>query len=211
MSKSYEFTCMLVFRVFVIVASYLLLMSCVVLLVISGVAFGWFKQTDLLLFSVNIDYKLLFGIGIGVSLICFIGLWVFFAVPLFKVNFIVTFPLLYAIPCVYLYYSCPASIQTYLRVWDAMWDPELVSVEDLQMIYHCCGWSNATDRSLVPCPFNYHSGCYGTVSKYVEERLEQVLHASALSLCLSVISSAFLFYFINKNSDTTIISQLQVS
>ena len=202
---------MTLLRILTIIAVYLLLTSCIILLVISGVAYGWVKQSDLLLVTVDMDYRLLFGIGIGVSLVCFIGIWLFFAIPSLKLNFIVTFPLLYVVPCVYLYFASPSAVNRYLRIFDLMWDETLLSVEDLQMKYGCCGWQNATDRALSPCPYNYESGCANLVSHYLGHCLKEVLHASAVSLFLAVGSSVILFYFINKNTNTSMLSLVQVS
>lgn len=197
-------------RLLTIISTYVLLGSSVLAVVISGTSYGKYKIQDDLL-SYDVDLAVLYGIGLGISLLCFVLLWIFLAFPHLKFHYFVTFPLLYLLPATYIYFSWPGYAEKYLEKWDGNWDQDSLYVENLQMTYRCCGWKNVTDRGLYPCPFDFESGCYQTILTYMSNVSEWNLIASSCILVLSLMSSIVLFVLIGKNSEKSVLACIQVA
>ncbi|EAX83054.1 hypothetical protein TVAG_469520 [Trichomonas vaginalis G3] len=71
--------------------------------------------------------------------------------------------------------------------WESEWNDSSIFI-DLQLESKCCGWNNYTDRSIVPCPITFVSGCKNGISEFLEPRFRQILIMSCTALTLGLIS-----------------------
>lgn len=175
------------------VSCYILLASSCMFLVISGAGFNYFDD-DLVINLPNMYIKVMFGIGLGIGFIVFIGLWIFFIKPRFAYNFIVTYPAFAFTLIAYIMFTYPGQTQKYLDEWSNKWGNDLKS-ESLQFKQQCCGWYNFSDRAIEPCPFNFASGCAEIVSNYLQPRLDEVFYGSLVTFGVAIAGSIPLFAF----------------
>ncbi|OHS99138.1 hypothetical protein TRFO_34492 [Tritrichomonas foetus] len=184
------------------VCAYVQLSSAIILIVMSGISYNYFSN-EILIFSPKLQHHIFFGCGIGVGFVVFIGLWIFLFFPKTIYNYIVTFPLLLILPCVYLYFSQPGSSSQFIKDWDQQWSVDLIETEMLQKKNKCCGWKNYTDKSLYPCPINFVSGCQQVVTDYLDPRFHEIFIFSCVSLIMGTVSTVMLvatMYFSSWNS-----------
>ena len=160
------------------------------MLVLSGAGYHYFSQ-DLLIIDPQINYKVMFGCGIGIGLIFFIGVWIFLTVPRFICNYIVTFPAFIIIISIYIAFLVPSAFSKYMSLWDEKWEDNIES-QILQIRYKCCGWKNYTDRALEKCQFNAESGCKSIINGYLKPRYNTLLILASLTLGLASVSLIWL-------------------
>jgi hypothetical protein len=184
-----------------------LLSSSVLLIVMSGIGYQYFSS-DLLIFRSSIGYHLLFGCGIGLSILIFIGIWGFMLVPRWKIHYFLTFPALWIQIFVYIWACSPSSCQQYIKDWSGQWLASSLVVQKLEIQYECCGWVNASDRGLLPCPSTFQSGCIQIVTDYLESRTEELLAAALAVLFTTLASAIALFVVAYKSPNTTVLSEL---
>jgi len=66
-----------------------------------------------------------------------------------------------------------------------------IEEKHVQIRYHCCGWDNSSDRSIIPCPFGYTSGCKHVYSDYFDTKVWQttlcfIVGGSLIGFCLLI-------------------------
>ena len=177
-------------KIWLSIPIYTLFLSASCMLILSCFGLHYFSQ-DFLIIDAQINYKVLFGCGIGASVIFFVGIWFFLMVPRFICNYFVTFPALIVVVCVYISFLVPNSLDNYLSKWDEKWEDD-IEEQNLQIKLNCCGWNNYTDRSIDNCPFNADSGCKTYIENYLEKIFNVLLILASLTLALGVVSTAFL-------------------
>ena len=103
----------------------------------------------------------------------------------------------------YIYYTSPSKLVQYEKQISDVWN-EGIAYRQIQMIFQCCGWFNASDRAIKKCPINFESGCVQVFSNYFKPRLSDIFYSSILILIINVISVVFLliiFYcFVEESS-----------
>ena len=162
-----------------------ILMSIIIFIVMSGVGFGYLKN-DIMRWGPPINMKVMFGCGIGVGLLLIIVIWFFFVYPLLIVHYLLTFPVLISMAALYIVYTQPSEMEKCLDAWNAIWNTSLL-VTQLQVESRCCGWWNATDRSIPNCHMEYESGCRHVFERYLEPRLFE-LNMSGIVILFLVCS-----------------------
>ena len=187
-STSSDLPC-LCFRWLAMLGTVGLLMSIITFIVMSGVAYGYFKN-DSMRWGPPVNMKVMFGCGIGVGMLLLIVIWSFFHFPLFFVHYILTFPIFISMSCLYIVYTQPVQIEKCLAAWDMVWDASLFLTQ-FQIENKCCGWWNASDRGISNCHMEYYSGCRDVLKNYLEPRLAELNRSGIFILCLSVISIVF--------------------
>lgn len=198
-------------RLFTIISSYVLLGSSIITIIISGTSYAKFCDQKMFKRSPDVNFEFLFGIGIGISLLSFILIWIYLAFPRLKFHCFVTFPLVFLLPVTYIYFSRHGYAEEYLKNWNSIWEQNDIEVENLQMQYKCCGWMNVTDRSLSPCPFDFENGCYKTILDYLQGIAKWNFVASLSVIILSLASSIVLFISIGRNPESSVLALLQVA
>jgi hypothetical protein len=193
-----------------VAAAYLLLMSSVLLIMLSSLGAYYFSR-DIILFSPEVHYTSVFGSGIGASILIFIGLWVFLMVPRWKCNYIVTFPAFFILMIVYLAIAVRGATERYLGNWSTEWSNDVLGVETLQITHRCCGWANASDRAIEPCPDSFDSGCMFLVSAYLRDRFADLFTGASVTFAVGLISSISLFVVAYRAPETSVLSHLQES
>lgn len=186
-------------RVLHALACYCLFGGCIGLMCGYMRGFTGFNATDLMLFEPSFGLKQCFGIGIGLTVLCFGGISVFMVVPLVKLHFIVTFPLLFASIGFLILFGYTTHEDRLKEVWDPSWDSTLVKVENMQMRYGCCGWHHSTDRGLEPCPYDFMSGCSAIVSVHFGRILRDVFRTGCTSLLLTLVATVYMIWFVRRH------------
>ena len=188
---------------------YVLLSSAVLLIMTSSVSYQYFSN-DILIYSPSFKLTILFGCGICISVIIFIGLCIFIFFPKIKINYILTFPLFLFIPCIYIYFSKPGETEKFISNWSDLWDDTSIFTEEFQKKQKCCGWLNFSDRSIDPCPIDYQSGCKMIILNYLNPRFHDIFVSSIVALFFGTFSSVFsiVIYFVVPDHD--IIRQLDI-
>ena len=69
----------------------------------------------------------------------------------------------------FVFIRTPKIISAYDDVWQNGIEEKYVQIH-----HHCCGWNNFSDRSIIPCPFDYISGCKGLYQEYFSNRVKQL-------------------------------------
>ena len=92
--------------------AYILIMSIILLIVISGIGYKY-VDSGLISRSFDINLRVLFGCGIGVGLVLFFIIWIFFGFPRFFLNYFFTFPLTILICVLYIVYTRPSKMIKY--------------------------------------------------------------------------------------------------
>jgi hypothetical protein len=193
-----------------VAAVYLLLMSSVLLIMLSSLGVYYFSR-DIILFSPEVRYTIVFGSGIGVSVLVFIGLWVFLMVPRWKCNYVVTFPAFFILMIVYIAIAVHGSTERYLSNWGTEWSNDVLGVETLQITHNCCGWENASDRAIEPCPDSFQSGCILLVSSYLRDRFAELFTGASVTFAVGLTSSILLFVVAYRAPETSVLSHVQES
>jgi hypothetical protein len=193
-----------------VAAAYLLLLSSVLLIMLSGLGVYYFSR-DIILFSPEVRYTIVFGSGIGLSVLIFIGLWIFLMVPRWKCNYVVTFPIFYILMVVYIGIAVNGSTERYLGNWNTEWSNDVLGVETLQISQKCCGWANASDRSIEPCPDSFENGCIFIVSSYLRDRFAELFTGASVTFAVGLTSSISLFVVACRAPETSVLSHVQES
>lgn len=165
---------------------YILIMSIILLIVISGIGYMYFKS-GIMMNSYDINLRVLFGCGIGVGLILFIIIWIFFGFPKFFLNYFLTFPLTIIMCVLYIFYTRPSKFTQYEMKLSSIWSEGIV-YRRLQMNLQCCGWFNASDRAIKKCPIHFESGCAHVFTNYFKPRIGDIFLSSIVILIINVIS-----------------------
>lgn len=186
---------------------YVLLGSAVLLIMTSSVSYQYFSN-DILIYSPSFKLTILFGCGICLSIVIFIGLCIFLFFPKIKINYILTFPFFLFIPCIYIYFSMPGATEKFISNWSSSWNDSSIITESFQEKQKCCGWQDYTDRSIDPCPMDYQSGCKMIVINYLKPRFHDIFYSSILVLFLSTFSTVFSIVIFFLVPDHDIIRQL---
>ena len=165
---------------------YSLFISSVLLIVMSGVGYYNFTN-EILIIQGKINFSTLFGIGIFISIIFFIGIWFFLLVPKFLCHYLITFPSFTIILSFFIAFTTYNEFDDYLKIWGENWNDNL-QTQSLQMKNKCCGWFNYSDRGLDPCPFFFDSGCFNIISNFLKPRYEEILISSLITLIIGLVS-----------------------
>lgn len=193
---------MKIIKCFSVIFGYLLIMSIILLTVTSGIGYTYF-ESGIMAHSIDINLKVLFGCGIGVGLLLFIIIWLFFGFPKFFLNYALTFPLTILMCVLYIYFTSPSKIKQYEKKMSKIWN-EGIANRRTQMIFQCCGWFNASDRAIKKCPIHFESGCAQVFSNYFRPRFSDIFYSSITILIINVISVVFLlvifFGFVEETS-----------
>jgi hypothetical protein len=193
--------------VLVAVASYVLFISSVLQIAVSGIGYHFFDDS-ILIFRPKFNYRIMFGIGIGISSVVFIGIWIFFLIPAAKYNYIVTFPLFFILSCVFLYSSRSGAVDVYLEQWDSAWS-DSTDCESFQIDQKCCGWANAFDRSVRPCPRNFESGCMNIMREWLIFRLYEIRCGAAVMFICGAMSLIVTLILIYRRTSSPVLLMLQ--
>lgn len=164
---------------------YFIILSSILFVVISGVGYGYMNN-DILFSSGAINFRILYGCGIGISLIFFIVIWPYFTNPSFCCHFVLTIPVCLVMFILYLNYSLNSSANKYVKNLGTKWDNSSQIIE-YQYKHSCCGWLSVNDRGLSYCPFDFESGCKSKVENYITGRFKEIMKCTILILTLFVI------------------------
>ena len=113
-------------KLWISIPIYVLFFSATCMLVLSGVGYHFFSQ-DFLIIDAQINYKVMFGCGIGIGIIFFVGIWFFLTVPRFICHYILTFPSFFIIVSVYIGFLVPGAFDNYISKWDENWEDNIIS------------------------------------------------------------------------------------
>jgi hypothetical protein len=188
-------------------ATYVLLMSSVMLIMLSIIGVTYFEN-EILIFSPKPKLLIVFGCGIAVSILIFAGIWVFLLFPSWKLNYIVTFPLFFIAHISYIAFARPGSTVSYLADWAPFWIESPLIVESFQMRHECCGWSNSSDNGFLPCPHSFESGCANLITEYLNVRFNEILIGGVVGMSMGLVSSVWLFTAAYRSPDSPLITRL---
>lgn len=171
--------------------SVMMLVHCVLsFVVLSGWAYESF-YSDGIQYFFRIRMNVLFGCGIGVSILVFCAIWFFIYHPRFLIHYILTIPSVIIVLAHYIEYTGSDDIDNCIASFDKMW-PTVATFSKFQVASQCCGWWNATDRGLTNCPMWYKSGCAPLVRKHVAHKFSEIRTWSIFILVV-FISSVIIF------------------
>lgn len=171
--------------------SYVLLCSAVILTVTMGSAFSLFRS-DVIIYTAKLNYRILYGFGIGVGILCFVGFAVFLLLPSLKAVSFIVFPVFFIFSLIVLIVNLPHSAQRFVDSWGSAWSPSL-ETEAFQMQQRCCGWRSEADRGLERCPLRFVSGCADVLLRQLKPRFSEVMAAMIVVLALGLVSGFVLF------------------
>lgn len=186
---------------------YLLLVSSVIFIMLTSVGVTYFEN-NLLSFSSVEGLSVAFGCGIAVSILLFAGIWVFLMFPRLKLNYFITFPVLFIGFIASIALTHETTIAAYVTNSNPSWSDAPLLAEGFQLRHRCCGWDNWTDGGLTPCPHGFAGGCATLVTAYVTPRLFELQIASIVGLAMAIVSSVGLFIVAYRTPDGPLIARL---
>lgn len=165
--------------------------SSIILTVMMGVSYSFFNN-EMIIYSPKLNYKILYGFGIGIGILCFIGFSIFLLAPSLKVVSFIVFPAFFLFSLIILFVNIPHSAEKFVDNWNNVWK-ESLETEIFQMKQKCCGWFNESDRGLEICPMNFIPGCSNVLQNYLKPRFKEIFVAMIVILSLGLISTFVLF------------------
>lgn len=159
----------------------------VFLLGLSGAGYGYFNS-DYVFTNCQINYRIMFGCGIGVAMLLLLAVNSYFAFSKWG-HYFTTFVFTLAIGIVYLVFT--TSTTKCVTHHEKVWYSTDTGVTDFQLKHNCCGWLNSSDHALSNCPFNFDSGCKTVMANYLAPRVKQIFIGTILFLILTFGSLMF--------------------
>ena len=190
------------FNIFALTLCYIAIVASILLIVMSGIGFSYFNNS-ILIYSPGINMRVLFGCGIGVGILLLFGLVLYLFISSLIIHYILTFPLMIVMCSLYIAYTRESQIDKIIDFFSYLWT-ESIATREFQLTAKCCGWNNATDRSLVLCPMEYESGCKNFLYNFLRPRYNSIFISSIVILCLLVVSlfPLSLIFFIKHDGDS---------
>ncbi|OHT05822.1 hypothetical protein TRFO_26326 [Tritrichomonas foetus] len=186
-----------------------LISTIVVFTVMSGIGYSYFSDQIFTLHS-SANLKVMFGCGIGVGIISFSLVWIYFIFPRARANYFFIFPPILIFLTSYLIFTMPSEKTSFVRRISRSWrEPnQLMVLKLIQYQHECCGWMNYSDYGIDPCPRSYESGCEAYIDAFLTPRYNEIFLSSQLMLCLFVISVSMLTVYTLCTGSESIIENI---